>query len=251
VTAQPTWLVLGDSVPGTAHRTDGRPCQDYFRVALDGPADDWLVVAVADGAGSASRAEVGARVACVEVVRAIRSAGPSSFLDEAAARRVVGQARAAVLAEADRLSLPPRELACTLLVAAVGPTAAGFAQIGDGAIVCGSGGEYRAALWPEPGEYANVTEFLTDERYADAARFARRDEPITELAAFTDGLQRLALDFAARRPHPPFLGPLFRQLRDDPDRDTLFARFRDFLLSPAVCARTDDDTTLVLAVRPS
>jgi len=61
----------------------------------------------------------------------------------------------------------------------------------------------------------------------------------------------LALDFAARRPHPPFLAPLFRQLWDDYDGDSLFARFREFLVSPAITARTDDDKTLVLAVRQS
>ncbi len=246
MTAWRNWAILGDSVIGTSHLKGGKPCQDAFRVAEVG---EWLVVAVADGAGSASRSEVGSRVACDEAVRWACRAGVANLLAEATCRELLDAVREAVLAEAERLRLRPRELACTLLVAVVGPDAAAVLQIGDGAVAFGDGTGFRVPLWPEPGEYANVTDFLTDERYADAARFARVDGAVSEVAVLTDGLQRLALDFAARRPHPPFFDPLFRQLRDDPDRDTLFARFRDFLVSPPVNARTDDDKTLVLATR--
>jgi len=130
---------------------------------------------------------------------------------------VLTAVRESVLAEAGRLQLRPRELACTLLVAVVGPDAATVLQLGDGAVAFGDGAEFRVPLWPEPGEYVNVTDFITDDCYADVARFARVDGGMSEVAVLTAGLQRVALDFTARRPHTPFFGPLFRQLRDDPD----------------------------------
>ena len=68
-----TWTVLGDSVIGTSHRTRSTPCQDAFRIATFGPSAEWLVVAVADGAGSASRSEVGATMACDEFARRVEA----------------------------------------------------------------------------------------------------------------------------------------------------------------------------------
>ena len=66
---------------------------------------------------------------------------------------------------------------------------------------------------------------------------------------FTDGLQRLALDFAGHTPHHGFFGPLFEQLRAVNDSESLVEPFRCFLDSDRVNQRTDDDKTLVLAVR--
>jgi hypothetical protein len=55
----------------------------------------------------------------------------------------------------------------------------------------------------------------------------------------------LALDMARREPHPPFFQPLFAfAQRADASQSELLA----FLDSERVCARTEDDKTLVLAV---
>ncbi|HEY3342098.1 MAG TPA: protein phosphatase 2C domain-containing protein, partial [Anaerolineae bacterium] len=52
------WRVVGASVMGTSHQEMGTPCQDAhaYRVASTGE----LIVAIADGAGSASRSAEGA-----------------------------------------------------------------------------------------------------------------------------------------------------------------------------------------------
>ncbi|MCU0704705.1 MAG: protein phosphatase 2C domain-containing protein, partial [Fimbriiglobus sp.] len=157
--------------------------------------------------------------------------------------------RSTVLAEAEQREIRPRELASTALLAVVGPNGAAFAQLGDGAIVFGEGTSYKTAFWPEPTEYANTTNFLTDERFVDAVLFTTIDTPVIELAVLSDGLQRLALDFTARKPHAPFFRPLFRDLRATSNLETLSGPFRAFLDSPNVNAKTDDDKTLVLAVQ--
>jgi len=157
--------------------------------------------------------------------------------------------RGTLLDEAARRELRPRDLACTLLVAVVGPSSAIFAQLGDGAIVVGNGVERRCVFWPEPAEYANVTDFLSDDHYANALRIRKTDELIVELAVLTDGLQRLALDFALEAPHAAFFTPLFRSLGSAEDASALAEPFEAFLDSAAINARTDDDKTLLLAVR--
>jgi len=74
-------------------------------------------------------------------------------------------------------------------------------------------------------------------------------ERIQEVALLTDGLQMLALNFAARKPHAPFFEPLFTALRGAVSPDDLVVPLRAFLDSDAVNSRTDDDKTLVLATR--
>jgi hypothetical protein len=137
------------------------------------------------------------------------------------------------------------------LLAVIGPTSAAFAQVGDGAIVIGQGEGYRTIFWPEPAEYVNATDFLTDDSFPAPLRFETVEDSIVEVAAFTDGLQRVALDFAARTGYTPFFRPLFDALRNAANLESLAEPFHNFLASDRVNERTDDDKTLVLAVRRS
>jgi len=75
---------------------------------------------------------------------------------------------------------------------------------------------------------------------------------IDALATFTDGLERLALDFVNSRPHVPFFDGVCRPLREGATaghESGLSTQLKEYLNSPAINARTDDDKTLVLAVR--
>ena len=241
----PAWSVLGESVAGTSHRAQAVPCQDAFRVRPFGPDAAWLAVAVADGAGSATHAEAGANLTCDELVRRVALVSPESLLTADGMTELFRAVREAVLAEAERLGVAGRELACTALLAVVGPATAAFAQVGDGAIVAGD----RVVFWPEPAEYANATDFLSDDDFPARLRFETTDGPTDEVAVTTDGLQRLALDFAARTPHAAFFRPLFDALKSATDPEALVEPLRTFLESPRVSARTDDDKTLVIAAR--
>jgi hypothetical protein len=160
-----------------------------------------------------------------------------------------GKVREEIVGEASRRGVEPGQLACTLLVAVVGETAAAFAQVGDGAIVVREGDGYQTAFWPQSGEYANTTNFITDAAFADNLEFTRRPTAVDELALFTDGLQMLALNFNSRTVHLPFFLPMFRKLRAAEPGEGLQRALRSFLLSAAVNQRSDDDKTLVLATR--
>lgn len=146
--------------------------------------------------------------------------------------------------------MAPRELACTLLGAVIGPTQATYFQIGDGAIVSRRNGNLVPVFWPEAGEYANMTYFVTDAKATEHLRCEIQDAT-DEVALFTDGLQRLALVFATETAHEPFFEPMFKVLRasTDDQTDQLCAALERFLGSEAINERTDDDKTLILATR--
>ena len=59
------WVWAGARAIGTAHLAQGLPCQDAFvcRIWQEGAHPPVLIAALADGAGSAERAEVGAQLA--------------------------------------------------------------------------------------------------------------------------------------------------------------------------------------------
>jgi len=262
---RPRWRTVGASVAGTAHAGVGEPCADACaaRVVRAGGGKSLLVVVVADGAGTSERAGEGARLACEAILqqaelwggeaRAGRR-GNSRHLSAFGREDVllwIEAARRRIEAAAASQGLDRRDFSCTLLVALVDESSAVFFQIGDGAIVYRDReGTYRPALWPQSGEYANCTWFVTDEDAAERVQSAAA-EGVHEVALLTDGLQGLALRFASREAHAPFFEPLFVHLRQKAGRtlDRLVEDMRAFLDSPPVNRRTDDDKTLVLATR--
>jgi hypothetical protein len=146
---------------------------------------------------------------------------------------------------------PLREYACTLLLAVITPDVAGYGQIGDGGIVIDSGNGLELVFWPEVGEYANMTCFITDEDALERVRVLVRHAVPDEVALFTDGIQRLALDFKSGAVHAPFFEPMLAVLRQRSPADcaALEMQLEAFLDSAKVNSRTDDDKTLVLASR--
>lgn len=237
------WKYLGESVIGTAHVASGLPCQDAHALAV---VEDALIAVVADGAGSASRADLGAQRACASLLAsASRAVSERQPLD---ARAWFETARTHLADLAATEKIDQRDLACTALLAVVTPEVALFAQLGDGAIVATAGDTFRPIFWPEPGEYVNVSDFLTDAAMPEKLLLTT-SEPVSELALFTDGLQRLALDYATRLGHPGFFNVLFGPLRLCADAEVLREPLRSLLLSPRINARTDDDKTLILATR--
>jgi Protein phosphatase 2C len=258
------WRVAAASVAGAAHARSGAPCQDASRFSLvssEGGPGRVLAAVVADGAGSACRAEAGSRLACAYVLGAIEAllsaGGGAGDVD----RGRVEIWLASLRTETERLAadegLTARDYASTLLAAVVGEDRAAFFQVGDGAMVIDAAAPdagYECVFWPQHEEYENITFFAAEPDASEHLLCAVLERRIGELAMFSDGLQRLALDFAARRPHPPFFRSMLSPLRDPSggaaaDDDVLSGALAAFLDSPRVNARTEDDKTLVLAVR--
>jgi hypothetical protein len=249
------WKLLFQSVRGAAHEAGGQPCQDSCLARLRrGDAGAVLVLAASDGAGSAPLAHVGAAAACAGVVGLVLADLAEGLavaaVDRDTAVSWLVRLRRLLRDRADQHGASPDDLACTLLLAVVGEGASAFAQVGDGAIVVrGADDVYRPVFWPQSGEYANTTNFVTGEGAADLLDFRADAVPTDELALLTDGVQGLALTYADRAAHQPFFRPLFARLRSARTGEGLALALRRFLGSPPVCARSDDDKTLVLATR--
>jgi len=210
---------------------------------------------VADGAGTAALGEAGAAIAAQTAIDALARCLPSSITADCDAdlsgllTDVLETARAAVESEAADRDVPARELATTLIVALAAPGLVAAAQVGDGAAVCLVDGELHALTAPQQGEYANDTCFLVSPGALAAAEIVLRRETCSHLAVFSDGLQRLALKLPEGAPHPQFFAPLFRFVSDAADEEEAVRHLADFLVSPRVRERTDDDLTLLLAAR--
>lgn len=163
------------------------------------------------------------------------------------AAAVIGSVVRALGAEADRQRVPFRSLATTLSCALASPRWTWVLQVGDGATAIrpAGGAAWAIAAWPERGEYANSTHFLTD----DEVRWQSSVGPsASALAAITDGLVPLALDLAGRRAFAPFFDGIASELAAHEPAE-LAPHLALLLRSPRVTDRTDDDVTIVIAVR--
>jgi serine/threonine protein phosphatase PrpC len=192
----------------------------------------------------------GAQVTCALLISAVRS---SLLLEETITEEIITtwieDIRLAIANEAASNELTPRDFACTLVGAVISQNLAVFFQIGDGAIVVRKNNIWGVVFWPEPGQYANMTYFLTDDDALSRLRICSVKTDIGEVALMSDGLQRLALIFDKQSPHPPFFDQMFLTLRRTPTEnlDNLQFQLNNFLSSDLVNERTDDDKTLILA----
>ena len=251
------WRLIQASSKGTSHIENGEGCQDecLARTSCAPDGEEYFLGLVSDGAGSALHGDRGAAIAC-DAGRAIieqwigETASLAGLTQEAVTSWVVA-IRQRICQAAEAKGLLPRDFACTLLGAIIGAKAAAFFQVGDGAIVIGDGDGFHPVFWPDTGEYANMTYFVTDEEAVAHLRVDVSLSPPEEVAMLSDGLQRLALVYESRTAYKPFFEPMFGTLRkaDLVTCDTLSNQLALFLDSPKINERTDDDKTLVLATR--
>lgn len=252
-----SWNVIQASTVGSSHLLRGELCQDdCAAVTVVAPwGEEYLVAIVSDGAGSAICGGKGATVACESGIRVIEEwiAHTNSFysLSSDAISSWVDSIRYQLWLASKSEGLVPRDFACTLLGALVGEKAAAFFQVGDGAIVIGDGNGFSPVFWPDSGEYANMTYFVTENDVFDHLHSEVSFSPPSKVSLFSDGIQRLALVYSTKTVHKPFFDPMFARLSQAnlDDCHVLSEQLAFFLGSTRVNERTDDDKTLILAIR--
>jgi len=94
-----------------------------------------------------------------------------------------------------------------------------------------------------------MTEFLTDETAANSLRFVLVEEAIEDLILFSDGIFAVAVNYQTGKPHEPFLMPMIAPLRKGNAPNDLNEKLENFLASPKLNEKTDDDKTIILASR--
>jgi hypothetical protein len=226
------------------------PCQD--RCACVTLAGGGIVAAVSDGAGSAEFAEEGAEIAVNTIVAALSESVIEATTDFAELVRCAAiAAREAVLAHATERNVPARQFASTLLAVISTEHGSGAVQIGDGVIIVSQvANEWGWVFWPQRGEYANTTRFLTEEDALAKLEVEVFPQPLADLLLISDGLEPLAIHYATKSVHFPFCEYLFQPIlkASSIGEDTkLSAALASFLTSSAVTNRVDDDVSIVLA----
>lgn len=217
-------------------------------------ADSTLIAVVADGAGTAELAHIGAEIAVATVINTAQlglNAGRDDYSE--ILREGAALARQRIMEAAAEKKALPRDLACTLLAVIVAPIGGAALQIGDGVIVIGEQpSSWRWFFWPQKGEYANTTFFLSDEKSLANAEVSALPDEVLDVALMSDGLEPLAMQFAARKAHEPFFRTVLAPLHaaaGPGEASTLSTGLTTLLASPAVRSRTDDDASLVIATR--
>lgn len=232
------WVTVAARCQGTAHARRAETCQDAIRILHRG---DTLIAAVADGAGSAPRGGAGAALAVRTLTGTLARGQTMTLAFEHAADRLHHAAT--------NSGLEPRALATTAIAIVADPVSITVGHIGDGAVVVLTQGSWSPLSWPETGPFAGTTAFLSDDEAAP--RITKLDTPVSAICAFTDGLERLVLDFSAKTAPPAFFERMFTPLAAAPTgpNRVLSTALSRYLQAPAVTERTDDDITLLLARR--
>lgn len=246
------WTWAAASARGTSHSRNNTRIQDAFSCSMDCDSGTFLAV-LSDGAGSSLMGGEGASLVCrglLSLAKAQISSGlpPSDKMIES----WVDTLRARIAKAAENRSLKSRDFAATLILVVSSGANTLVAHIGDGCVVlqCAETSNWFAASWPDHGEYASTTFFVTDEPLPKL-RISRHNDRISALAAFSDGIERLALDLELEQPHRPFFDGIIRPVVESAviGRDAeLCAMLGKYLNGEAINARTDDDKSLILAV---
>lgn len=175
-------------ITGRSHAATGRGCEDAAGGTHLGRRGG--IVALADGAGSARHAAIGA---ATTVHTALAAA--AEILDECPITveplRILTPIRNALKVKAKELSCTLADLAATLLVVAAKQHEGQFvwfaAHMGDGVIAAEFGGGTMVLSPPENGEFGNSTYFVTDRHAPLHLRVSSGIAPEAAFLLMSDG----------------------------------------------------------------
>ncbi|MNB56339.1 hypothetical protein D3C87_795330 [compost metagenome] len=179
------------SVAGRSHLKTQTPCQDYVAAR---ESNGVTCIALADGAGSRARSDIGAQVAVTATLAYVCKNFESLWqnmekIHAKAAQRLVNRCLDAFRRKSAKHGGDINDLACTLSFVAYSQGRYMAGHLGDGVIASiDSDGQLQTLSPPENGEYANTTWFLTDPKAISKLRLYRGhiDTP-TGFAIMSDG----------------------------------------------------------------
>lgn len=251
------WSWVGACSTGSSHIRAGTTCQDSAGcIELPLSTGHALLAVVSDGAGSADYSAIGSRLVVECFVRSAIAHLRANQCVEAITKDLafdwLDNVRDHIFRSAKQRAIKPRDMAATLVSTIVFLNRAIVCHVGDGACVLRKkyADDWQVASWPAHGEYANSTYFVTDDPQPNL-QFNALEGEFVEVALFSDGVERLALDFVNGNAFAPFFEPMFAPLTTlGSGRDRLLSlSLRKFLDSPHVLERTDDNKSLILARR--
>ena len=245
--------VISAVAPG-AKRTSGEVSEDAVAVAR---VESIVLIALADGAGSAPRGGYGAQLAVSSAVESLQEslAGNSPSPLDAALRTAIDAARltlsiAKTAADSEAKS-EVADLATTLSLAAFGPDEIGVASVGDGLhILRDLDGELSFIAVATDTEIANHTDFITAPTLDGKVEIeVRPAAEVESLLLSSDGLDSQLVGRRDGKRWP--LAATVNSLLNAPVLDGWTGPdFGRLLRSEVIRRHSDDDCSLALVRRP-
>ncbi len=250
------WKYIVSSVKGTSHEATNVPKQDNYKTSiLTINGNNYLVCAVADGAGSAKHSDISSNFICKLFVHKTKLWLENNNIENITRDIIIEwftyfqkvMNRTVALYKLDSI----KDLATTLLFSIISENYNVFIQIGDGIITINKENDMECVFLPQNGEFLNTTNFATQDNAKDIFMFKTTNEPIKRIAMHTDGIEQIAFNFANQKPFAPFFTPFFNaveKLEYFGYSEKLSKQLEMFLRSDRVNKKTDDDKTLFIAV---
>lgn len=241
------WEAAAAAVVGRGHVKAKLPCQDATYSYSEGGA--WTI-ALADGAGSAAKSELGATLLTryIAVYFCQNFDALISCEDGAALKQQLLQGcREQLERLAESAQCKVKDLAATLLVVAVKNDRFLLMHIGDGVIGLLKAGELKVVSAPENGEYANSTYFVTSDRALSTMKLAQGSlQEVEGFVLMSDGSQACLYNKREKRLAMAIrkLLEAFPQLTPDAAEEQLKG-----ILESVIRERTTDDCSLALLYR--
>ncbi len=249
------WKYLCSSVRGTSHESMDLPKQDNYRIIeLLVNDKNYLISAVADGAGSAKYSDLSSDFICKLFLKKTKQWLKSNNSLEDLTREIIVDwftRFRSVLERAVKIYRlnSTRDFATTLLFSVLSEDCNIFVQIGDGIIAINNDSALECVFLPQNGEFINTTHFATEAIATSIFMFKTTKEPVKYLIMHTDGIEHIAFNFAEQKPFLPFFTPFLKALNNSTNTghiETLSKQLSIFLQSDRVNKRTDDDKTLLV-----
>lgn len=243
------------SVIGTSHKITNTVKQDSLCiVSLNINGANYLISAVADGAGRAKYSDRTSKFICRFLTKKmtdwLKTNELSNFNKDIAINWIKQFQN--ILKRFIRIYKfeTVKDFATTILFAVLSNRGNVFFQIGDGAISVGDKNLLKCVFKPQKGEYVNTTYYATQDNFEKYLMFEKNNDNIERFAMQTDGIETISL-INYKEPSIAFFNPLFNCLKDEPagyNKD-LSTELAEFLASDRVNKRTNDDKTLVIAAK--
>lgn len=241
-------LLVAASAIGRGHIQKNIVCQDKVDFCKKYNVS---VLALADGAGSEPNSHFGAEVA-VRAIGDYLAANFNALFDDTegieAKRRISEYIKKQLNELAVEKGFPIKSLASTLMAVAVCDGRYIIFHVGDGAIGVFAHGETKVASFPENGEFANSTVFMTSEGVEHHVKlFKGILKDINGFMMMSDGAAHSLFSV----PFNKFAGvvdSVFKIAPVLPSKE--LGRFMNNLLQEKVVAKTLDDCSIGLMVIP-
>ncbi|MEO0284855.1 MAG: PP2C family serine/threonine-protein phosphatase [candidate division WOR-3 bacterium] len=237
-------FVIGGSVIGPSHLRKNLPCQDACAYKV---SQNKVIVAVADGLGSASKSNEGATFVVKEIVDSLEK---EEKLNKRNLKKYIGLSREKLKRKAIECGGKFEDFASTLIVVVVERRKVIVAHIGDGAVVGQTKNGLEVLSYPEESEYINEVIPLTYENWERHLRFSIYNKKFECIAVMTDGCHRAAFkkEKDTLIPFEGFFNPIFSYSKKIKDPKEGTEEIIKLLSSKKINEYMEDDKTLLIIV---